>query len=101
MAHWHDVLPQGRILDVKYEDVVADVETQARQILAYCELPWDDRCLSFYETERPVRTASMTQVRQPIYQRSIGRWRVYQESIGPLLEALGEPSDEEHIADVP
>lgn len=101
MAHWHDVLPEGRILDVKYEDVVADVETQARRILAYCELPWDDRCLSFYETERPVRTASMTQVRQPIYQRSIGRWRVYQEFIGPLLEALGEPSDEEHIADVP
>ena len=51
MAHWRGVLPAGRILDVRYEDVVADLEKEARRIIAYCGLPWDDRCLSFHETE--------------------------------------------------
>ena len=89
MAHWHRVLPAGRILDVRYEDVVADLESQARRIIAYCGLPWDDRCLSFHETDRPVRTASATQVRQPIYNSAVGRWRVYEQHLGPLLDALG------------
>jgi hypothetical protein len=87
-AHWHNVLPVGRILDVRYEDLVADVEKQARRIVAYCGLPWDDRCLSFHETNRPVRTASATQVRQPIYKSAVGRWRVYEQHLGPLLSAL-------------
>jgi Sulfotransferase family len=89
MAHWHDVLPQGRILDVRYEEVVADLEGQARRIIDHCGLPWDDRCLSFHETDRPVRTASATQVRQPIYKSAIGRWRVYEEFLAPLLTELG------------
>ena len=89
MAHWRRVLPAGRILDVQYEDVVADLESQARRIIAHCGLPWDDRCLSFHATERPVRTASASQVRQPIYESSVGRWRAYEEHIGPLLNALG------------
>jgi Sulfotransferase family len=88
MAHWRNVLPPGRILDVRYEDVVADVEAQARRIIAYCDLPWTDRCLSFHETDRPVRTASATQVRQPIYRSAVGRWRVYEQHLGPLLDAL-------------
>jgi tetratricopeptide (TPR) repeat protein len=88
MAHWHRVLPAGRILDVRYEAVVAGVESQARRIIAHCNLPWDDRCLAFYRTERPVRTASATQVRQPIYQSSVGRWRDYESQLGPLLAAL-------------
>ena len=88
MAHWRRVLPQGRILDVRYEDVVADLESQARRIIAHCGLPWDDRCLSFHETERPVRTASATQVRQPIYTSAVGRWRVYEEFLAPLLAEL-------------
>ncbi len=92
MEHWRRVLPPSRILDVQYEDVVADLETQARRILAYCELPWDDRCLSFHETDRPVRTASATQVRQPLYKSSVGRWHEYEEFLGPLLTALGVPS---------
>ena len=71
MQHWHRVLPPGRILDMRYEDVVADLEGQARRITAYCGLPWDDRCLSFHKTDRPVRTASATQVRQPIYNRCV------------------------------
>ncbi|HTV38265.1 MAG TPA: sulfotransferase, partial [Xanthobacteraceae bacterium] len=88
MAHWRTVLPAGRILDVRYEEVVADVEAQARRIIAHCGLPWDERCLSFHETERPVRTASATQVRQPIYKSAIGRWRVYEQHLDPLLGAL-------------
>jgi tetratricopeptide (TPR) repeat protein len=89
MAHWRRVLPVERILEVRYEDVVADLEKQARRIIAYCGLPWDDRCLSFHETERPVRTASSAQVRQPIYTSAVGRWRVYEGHIEPLLNGLG------------
>ncbi len=89
MAHWHRVLPKGRILDVRYEEVVDDLEKEARRIIAHCGLPWSDACLSFHETERPVRTASATQVRQPIYRTAVGRWRVYEEFLDPLLTALG------------
>jgi tetratricopeptide (TPR) repeat protein len=89
MAYWRRVLPAGRILEVRYEDVVADLEQQARRIIAYCGLPWDDRCLSFHETDRPVRTASAIQVRQPIYTSAVGRWRVYEGHIEPLLNGLG------------
>ena len=92
MAHWRSVLPAGRMLDVRYEDVVSDVEQQARRIIAYCGLPWTDRCLSFHETDRPVRTASATQVRQPIYSSAVGRWRVYERHLGPLLDALNVPA---------
>lgn len=88
MAHWRRVLPAQSILDVRYEDVVADLEVQARRIISYCGLPWDDRCLSFHKTDRPIRTASATQVRQPIYKSAVGRWRVYGDQIGPLLNAL-------------
>ena len=88
MAHWRRVLPESRMLDVRYEDVVADLEGQARRIIAYCGLPWDDRCLAFHQTDRPVRTASATQVRQPIYTSAIGRWRVYEEFLQPLLKEL-------------
>jgi hypothetical protein len=75
MEHWRHVLPQGAILDVHYEEVVADLESQARRMLAFCGLEWDDACLAFHKTERTVRTASATQVRQPIYKTSVGRWR--------------------------
>ncbi|HEY1980626.1 MAG TPA: sulfotransferase, partial [Xanthobacteraceae bacterium] len=90
MAHWRRVLPPGRMLDVQYEDVVGDLEAQARRIIAYCGLPWDDACLAFHKTDRPVRTASATQVRQPIYKSAVGRWRVYEKDLGPLLAALGK-----------
>ena len=96
MAHWRRVLPRGRILDVRYEEVVADLETEARRIISHCGLPWKDRCLSFHEAIRPVRTASATQVRQPIYKSSVGRWRVYEAHLGPLLDALGAPMKRAH-----
>jgi hypothetical protein len=85
MAHWHRVLPAGRVLDVRYEDVVDDLEGAARRIVANCGLPWDSRCLDFYRTERSVRTM---QVRQPIYKSAIGRWRAYESFLGPLLAEL-------------
>lgn len=89
MRHWHRVLPEGTILNVRYEDVVADLEGQARRIIAYCGLEWSDACLEFYKTQRPVRTASATQVRKPIYTSSLNRWKPYAEHLGPLFEALG------------
>jgi tetratricopeptide (TPR) repeat protein len=88
MAHWHRVLPLGRILDVVYEDIVADLEGMARRIVAHCGLPWDARCLDFHSTERIVRTASAAQVRRPIYASSVGRRRAYQSMLGPLLAEL-------------
>jgi tetratricopeptide (TPR) repeat protein len=90
MAHWRRVLPKGRILDIQYEDVVGDLETQARRIIAHCGLKWSKRCLDFHNTDRPVRTASATQVRRPIYNSAVGRWRLYEEELRPLLTALGK-----------
>jgi hypothetical protein len=88
MEHWHRVLPAGTILDVVYEDVVADKEAKAREIIAFCGLPWDERCLAFHESDRPVKTASVSQVRKPIYNTSVERWRRYGDDLLPLAEAL-------------
>jgi len=90
MAHWREVLPPGAFLDVQYEDVVADTEGQARRLLAYCDLSWDAGVLDFHRTERPVKTASSSQVRQPIYSSSVARWRNYEKYLGPLLAELGD-----------
>lgn len=88
MEHWRNVLPQDAMLEIRYEDLIQDVEAYAKKLVAYCGLPWNDACLSFYESTRSVRTASVTQVRQPIYTSSVGRWKVYQDHLGPLLEVL-------------
>lgn len=88
MAHWREVLPPKVMLEVQYEDVVADLEAQTRRILAHCGLEWDPQCLDFYKTERPVHTSSRTQVRQPIYKSSVGRWRAYEPFLAPLLAEL-------------
>jgi hypothetical protein len=88
MAHWRRVLPPGRILDVRYEDVIADLEGTARRMVAHCGLAWDPRCLAFHQTERTVRTASAIQVRQPLYAGAVGRWRLYEPLLGPLLAEL-------------
>jgi tetratricopeptide (TPR) repeat protein len=90
MDHWRRVLPPGSMLEVRYESIVEDLEAQARRIVDYCDLPWDDRCLSFHETERTVRTASVAQVRQPIFRSGLQRWRRYEKHLGPLISALGE-----------
>ncbi len=87
MDHWARVLP-GRVLTVQYEDVVRDFEPQVRRLLDFCGLPWQDACLRFYESERPVRTPSSEQVRQPIYDRSIGHWRQYEHHLGELIAVI-------------
>lgn len=87
MKHWDDVLP-GKVLRVQYEDVVADVEGQTRRLLDYCELPWNDACLRFYESDRAVKTASSEQVRQPIYSSARHRWRNYEKHLDPLIDVL-------------
>ncbi|HEY7979084.1 MAG TPA: tetratricopeptide repeat protein [Rhizomicrobium sp.] len=90
MAHWRRVLPKGFMLETQYEDVVADKETKAREIIAFLDLPWDDRCLNFHETDRPVKTASVSQVRKPMYNTSVERWRRYGAGLQPLIDALEE-----------
>ena len=90
MEHWRKVLPDGAFLDVQYEDIVADQEAQSRRIIEYCGLEWNDACLDFHRNKRPVKTASMAQVRQPMYKSSVERWRSYEKFLGPLLDALGE-----------
>jgi len=90
MDHWRKVLPPGAFLDVQYEDIVAGQEVQARNLIAYCGLEWNDACLDFHNTKRSIRTASVTQVRQPIYTTSVERWRHYEKFLGPLLDALGD-----------
>ncbi|MGB9389027.1 MAG: sulfotransferase [Xanthobacteraceae bacterium] len=90
MEHWRQVLPDGAMLEVQYEELVGDLETEARRIVEFCGLGWDAACLSFYKTERPVRTASVIQVRQPIYPSSVGRWRAYEKELQPFLIAWAQ-----------
>jgi len=93
MTHWHTVLP-GKVLDVHYEETVTDLEGQVRKILEYCELPFEEQCLRFYETERPIRTASSEQVRQPIYRGALGRWRHYEKDLAYWIEELAPIIDD-------
>ena len=88
MAHFRAVLPESHFLEVDYESVVDDMETEARRILDFIGLPWDPVCLEFYKTKRPVRTASVNQVRQPIYKTSAGRWKKHESQLTELLQAL-------------
>jgi hypothetical protein len=90
MAHWRDVLPEARMLEIRYEDVIADLEGSARRLVDHCGLDWDPRCISFHEAGRPVRTASAAQVRRPIYRTSLGRWRAYESHLAPLVAELGD-----------
>jgi tetratricopeptide (TPR) repeat protein len=89
IEHWRAVLPPGVLLDVQYEDVVDDVEREARRVIAHCGLEWDDACLDFHATRRPVVTASAAQVRQPIYRSSLVYSRPDAALIAPLIDALG------------
>ena len=87
MDYWHEILP-GKVLDIHYEQLVVDQENQTRRLLEHCDLPWQDACLRFYETERAVNTASSEQVRQPLYSGSINSWRRFEAHLGPLVEVL-------------
>ena len=92
MRHWHRVLP-GKVLELRYEDMVADQLNQTRRLLDFCGLPWEESCLRFHETERAVRTASSEQVRQPIYSSSINHWRHFRRQLQPLIDLLGDELD--------
>lgn len=97
MQHWRTVLPEGAMLEVSYEELVEDLKGETARLLKYCGLDWDERCVRFHETVRPVKTASAVQVRQPLFRSSLERWRKYENAIGPLMEAL-EPVEAQRIA---
>jgi hypothetical protein len=88
MAHWRELIPKDRLFEFNYEDMVADQEGMSRRLIEFCGLEWDDACLSYYENERAVKTASIWQVRQKIYTSSLERWRNYKPYIAPLLMLL-------------
>jgi tetratricopeptide (TPR) repeat protein len=92
MEHWRRVLPLP-LLEVDYEETVADLEGTARKLVAWCGLEWEPACLEFQQAKRQVRTASAVQVRQPIYTTSIDRWKHYVTHLEPLLRALSPQSD--------
>src|SRR5262249_27861609 len=87
MAHFDAVLP-GRVHRVIYESMVEDTEAEVRRLLDYCGLPFDERCLRFYENDRAVRTASSEQVRRPIFKEGVDQWRHYEPWLEPLKTAL-------------
>ena len=89
MAHWHKLLP-GKILDVDYEEVVADPETQLRRVLSHAGLEFDPACLDYQALDRPVYTSSNTQVRQPLYKTSVEKWKHYEPYLQPLVDGLGD-----------
>ncbi|HQQ74946.1 MAG TPA: sulfotransferase, partial [Pseudomonadales bacterium] len=93
MAHWRSVLPPGSFYDLHYETLVKDTEDEAKKLLSFCGLEWDPVCLDFHKTERQVRTASVTQVRQPIYKTSVERWRRFEKHLQPLAQGLNIPLD--------
>jgi hypothetical protein len=90
MEHWQAVLPVP-VHEVAYERLVDDFEAEARRLVAACGLEWEPGCLKFHETRRPVRTASVTQVRQPLYRRSVARWKHYETALADLFARLPDP----------
>jgi hypothetical protein len=95
MEHWDKVLPEGFMTVVQYEDVVADTEKEARRLIDFLGLPWNDKCVDFHKSDRPVKTASVAQVRKPIYKTSVERWKKYGPGLQPLVDAIaGKPGKE-------
>jgi tetratricopeptide (TPR) repeat protein len=89
MEHWRNTLPEDAFYELQYEELVADKEPQIRRLIEYCGLEWNDACLESHKSSRSVKTASITQVRQPIYTSSVERWRNYEKYLQPLINALG------------
>lgn len=87
VEHWQQVLPLA-MLDLHYEALVADLESESRRLIAFLGLEWEPACLDFHRTQRAVSTASSWQVLQPLFQRSLGRWQNYSQHLAPLLDAL-------------
>ncbi|MBF0109910.1 MAG: sulfotransferase [Magnetococcales bacterium] len=93
MVHWHRTIPEN-LLEIHYEDIVAHPKESISRILEHCGLPWEDRCLEFHKVSRPVDTASLIEVRQPLYRTSVARWRRFEDELHPLRTALGDLLDE-------
>ena len=93
MEHWEEVLPEGFMTTVVYEDVVADTEKEARRLIEFLGLPWNEKCVDFHKSDRPVKTASVAQVRRPIYKTSVERWKKYGPGLQPLVDAVALKSD--------
>jgi tetratricopeptide (TPR) repeat protein len=92
MEHWEKVLPAGFMTTVVYEDVVADTEKEAKRLIKFLGLPWNAKCVDFHKSDRPVKTASVAQVRKPIYKTSVKRWMKYGDGLQPLVDAIeGKP----------
>ena len=89
MDHWDAVLP-GRVLRIRHEEIVEDLEGNVRRLLDYCGLAFEPACLEFYKTERSVRTPSSEQVRRPINREGVDQWRNFEPFLGPLKAALGD-----------
>jgi len=87
MQHWLSTLP-GRILQVEYENVVENPESEIRRVLEFCNLDFEPGCLEYHTSKQPVATASVMQVREPIYKSGIDHWKKYEQFLGPLIEAL-------------
>jgi tetratricopeptide (TPR) repeat protein len=87
MSYFHELTPDF-IMDIQYEDLIDDFEEITKKMVSFCGLPWDDRCLHFYETERTVQTPSSLQVKSPIYKSSVGAWKKFEKHLGPLKQAL-------------
>lgn len=94
MDHWNRVLPAGVMMTSVYEDVVSDTEQSARKIIEFLGLPWNKKCLDFHKSSRPVKTASVAQVRKPIYKTAIKRWQKYGAGLQPLLDTLHVAGDD-------
>lgn len=88
MEHWRSVLPEDAFLDLEYETLVAHFEPQARRLIDWCGLSWNDACLTPHETRRSIRTASVTQVREPVYTSSVAKWRAYEVHLDPMIQTL-------------
>lgn len=88
MTHWEGVLPKGKIYNIHYESLVNEPENEVRKLLTYCGLKWDENCINFHKSKRSVRTASAAQVRSPLHNKSVNRWRNYEKLLAPLLKNL-------------
>jgi hypothetical protein len=89
IKHWQTLIPDS-ILEVHYERLITDQENETRKILDFCGLEWDQNCLEFHKTARTVSTASVMQVRKPIYKSSVAKWKNYEKNLGPLIDRLGK-----------
>jgi hypothetical protein len=88
MAQWRVLLPRSHFIEIQYEDLVQDLPGQARRLVNFLGLAWSPSCVAFHQTARAVRTASVNQVREPIYTGAVGRWRKFAAHLGPLIGAL-------------